>query len=53
MMTVIVRNCETFDIHIKKRTSMRLTKATTESVCEAIENGHAVRFACAFAGVSQ
>lgn len=32
---------------------MRLTKATTESTCEAIENGHAVRFACAFAGISQ
>ena len=32
---------------------MRLTKATTESVCEAIKNGHAVRFSCAFAGVSQ
>ena len=32
---------------------MRLTKATTESICEAIENGHAVRFSCAFAGVSQ
>ena len=32
---------------------MRLTKATTESICEAIKNGHAVRFACAFAGISQ
>ena len=32
---------------------MRLTNATTESVCEAIKKGHAVRFACAFAGVSQ
>ena len=32
---------------------MRLTKATTESICEAIENGHAVRFACAFAGISK
>ena len=32
---------------------MRLTKARTESICEAIENGHAVRFSCAFAGISQ
>ena len=32
---------------------MRLTEETLNTLCDAIVKGHAVRFACAFAGISQ
>ena len=32
---------------------MRLTTKTTQNLCDALRNGHAVRFACAMAGVAK
>ena len=32
---------------------MRLTEETLNTLCDAIVKGHAVRFACAFAGISE